>query len=314
VRPVLRPGTALLRRDRAHLQLGIEPGRAVVVRDSPTVRALLTRLDGVRAQERVLAECLDPPAAAEALAALVGAGVVVDADEVRAAAVPSEFTHLLTRTDAGAAGVRLLARRVATVGLVANAPRADDLLVAAGALLAGSGIGRLVAEPHVAARIPSVGGWRHALPSPQARPDVTLVAGSPVTSAGTRALRADRIDHLVVSQVDGVATVGPFVRPGVTACVGCVDQARTARDPSWSALTHQLGAASATVPAPDLPGPRSRVLEAAASTWAVRDLLAHVEGDRVLCYGASLRFADDLVDHVVHRWERHPGCECRLPA
>ncbi len=314
MRPVLRPGTALLRRDRAHLQLGIEPGRAVVVRDSPTVRALLTRLDGVRAQERVLAECLDPPAAAEALAALVGAGVVVDADEVRAAAVPSEFTHLLTRTDAGAAGVRLLARRVATVGLVANAPRADDLLVAAGALLAGSGIGRLVAEPHVAARIPSVGGWRHALPSPQARPDVTLVAGSPVTSAGTRALRADRIDHLVVSQVDGVATVGPFVRPGVTACVGCVDQARTARDPSWSALTHQLGAASATVPAPDLPGPRSRVLEAAASTWAVRDLLAHVEGDRVLCYGASLRFADDLVDHVVHRWERHPGCECRLPA
>lgn len=314
MRPVLRPGTALLRRDRARLQLGVEPGRAVVVRDSPTVRGLLSRLDGVRARESLLAEAVDPPAAAEALAALVGAGVVVDADEVRAAAVPAEFTHLLTRTDAGGASDRLRARRAATVGLVATAPRADDLLVAAGTLLAGSGIGRLVAEPHVAARIPRVGGWRHALPSPQARPDVTLVAGSPVTSADTRALRADRIDHLVVSQVDGLVAVGPFVRPGVTACVGCVDQARAARDPSWPALTHQLGPATATVPAPDLPDPRSRVLEAAAATWAGRDLLAYVEGDRVLCYGASLRFADDLVDHVVHRWELHPGCECSLPA
>ena len=314
MRPVLRPGAALLRRDRAHLQLGVEPGRAVVVRDSPTVRGLLARLDGVRAQERVLAESLDPPAAAEALAALVGAGVVVDADEVRAAVVPAEFTHLLTRTNAGVAADRLRARRAATVCLVATAPHGDDLLVAAGGLLAGSGIGRLVAEPHVAARIPAGTGWRHALPSPQVRADVALVAGSPVTSAGTRTLRADRIDHLVVSQVDGVAAVGPFVRPGVTACVGCVDQARAARDPSWSALTHQLGQAAVTAPAPDLPGPRSRVLEAAASTWAVRDLLAYVEGDRVLCYGASLRFADDLVDHVVHRWERHPRCDCRQTA
>ena len=314
MRPVLRPGAALLRRDLTHLQLGVEPGRAVVVRDSPTVQALLRRLDGVSGQESVLESCTDPRAAAETLAALVGAGVVVDADDIRAAAVPAEFTHLLTRTDASSAGDRLQARRAATVALVATAPYVDDLLAGAGSLLVGSGVGRLVTEPHVAARIPAAGGWRHALPCPDVRPNVALVAGAPVTRADMHAVLGDRIDHLVVSLVDGVATVGPFVRPGATACLGCVDRARATRDPAWRALTHQLGAATAAVPRPDLPAPRSRLLEAAAATWAARDVLAHVEGDPVLCDGASLRFGDDLVDHVVHRWERHPECECSGPA
>jgi hypothetical protein len=163
----------------------------------------------------------------------------------------------------------------------------------------------------VAEGIPT-GDWRHTLPAPDVQTDVVLVAGTPVASPDARSLVAAGVPHLAVSLVDGIAIIGPFVRPGRTACLGCVDRTRVARDPAWPALVQQLGP---DLPAPavhDLPAPRSRVLQSAAATWAVRDLLAHLAGDRVLCYGSSLRFADDLVEQVVHRWELHPGCECCL--
>ena len=95
----------------------------------------------------------------------------------------------------------------------------------------------------------------------------------------------------------------------------CVDRAVAARDPAWLALVDQLRPLpSRPRPAYDLPRPRSRVLESAVATWAAREVLAHLAGDPVLTYGASLRLADDLVDQVVHRWPVDPGCGCCLLA
>jgi len=205
-------------------------------------------------------------------------------------------------------------RARAGVGLESVAAVAPELLAAVGELLTGSGVGRLVAPDVVAEAVPR-GTWRHALPPGTPRPDLVVVVGSPVTGPDAEHLVVAGIPHLALSVVDTVGVVGPFVRPGASACVGCVDRAVAARDPAWPALVDQLRPLpSRPRPAYDLPRPRSRVLESAVATWAAREVLAHLAGDPVLTYGASLRLADDLVDQVVHRWPVDPGCGCCLLA
>lgn len=311
MRPVLRPGATLLRRDATHLQLGTVPGRAVVVPDSPAVRSVLSRLDGVRPRERVLRACPDRAAAASALDALVEAGMVIDADEVRGAAVPAELGHLLARGDPGRARGRLRARVRAGVGLVPARGSSYELLGTVGELLAAAGVGRLVAPDEVAEQV-APGPWRHQLPPGRPRPDAVVVAGAPVTGPDTEYLVLAGIPHLAVSLADGVGVVGPFVRPGQTACVGCVDRAVAARDPAWPALVEQLRPSRIRAADGGLPPPRSRLLECSLASWAVRDVLAHLGDEPVITAGASLRLGDDLVDQVVHHWQLDPGCGCCL--
>ncbi len=86
LRPVVRPGSPLLRRDAAHLQIGTTPG--VVVPDRPGLLALLRLLDGVRDLDRLrhLARTEVPELevdAADALRPLIAAGAVVDAAGLR---------------------------------------------------------------------------------------------------------------------------------------------------------------------------------------------------------------------------------------
>jgi hypothetical protein len=54
-----------------------------------------------------------------------------------------------------------------------------------------------------------------------------------------RWLRRD-IVHVPVVIGEESATIGPRVEPGATACLACVEQARTATDPSWPAIEAQL--------------------------------------------------------------------------
>jgi bacteriocin biosynthesis cyclodehydratase domain-containing protein len=86
LRPVVRPGSPLLRRDAAHLQIGTTPG--VVVPDRPGLLAFLRLLDGVRDLDRLrrvaraeVPELDDDPA--DVLRPLMAAGAVVDASSLR---------------------------------------------------------------------------------------------------------------------------------------------------------------------------------------------------------------------------------------
>jgi len=119
------------------------------------------------------------------------------------------------------------------------------------------------------------------------------------------------IPHLPVAVVDGTAVLGPFVLPGRTGCLRCVDSARAARDPSWPTLVAQLPAAAPTPPH-GVPAPCSPVLESALAAWCAREVLAHLSHAHVVTYGASLRFDDDLVEQVRHTWPLHPDCGCAL--
>ena len=85
LRPTIRPGAPLLRRDATHLQVGTSPG--VVIDDRPGLRDFLHLLDGIRDvdQLRRLARSEAPDLeadVADVLRPLLACGAVVDAREL----------------------------------------------------------------------------------------------------------------------------------------------------------------------------------------------------------------------------------------
>ena len=119
----------------------------------------------------------------------------------------------------------------------------------------------------------------------------------------------DRTDHVVVRLVDGGAVLGPFVVPGVTACLRCIDAHLSVEDPDHLAVTTRYARATARPRAdgtPDL----EPVLVSLALTWVLRDALAHLAGrepstwSRTLFLGAQPRLRSE------QEWPRHPRCGC----
>ncbi len=82
MRPTLRPGLHILRRDLRTLQIGLEWPGIAVLQDSESVRAVLDAVDGFRDLKGVVlaatAEGIEADRAEQALQVLVEAGVLVD--------------------------------------------------------------------------------------------------------------------------------------------------------------------------------------------------------------------------------------------
>ncbi len=72
-----------------------------------------------------------------------------------------------------------------------------------------------------------------------ADPDLWVLVGRPAFAEVPDLMRRGTA-HLVVDVRAGSTLVGPFVRPGVTACSECLDRYRTDRDPSWPTVIAQL--------------------------------------------------------------------------
>ena len=97
-------------------------------------------------------------------------------------------------------------------------------------------------------------------------PDRDLL--DPLVRAGTH--------HLVVRLVDGGAVLGPFVSPGVTACLRCTDAHRTVEDPDHVPVTARYVRASRRTRRDGVPDVADPALALAALAWAVRDVAAHL--------------------------------------
>jgi hypothetical protein len=288
MRPVLRPGSPLLRRDAEHLQLGTEPGHALVLNADGPLARMLCSLDGVRTDD-------DPDFDTATVRALCAAGVVVDADAWRGeAGLEREAVHLLSRgVDAAAARRQLARRRDAEVRIVDG----DDLAASLAGLLEASGVGTV-----------STGGP----PRPGIDLAILVADGEAARELGDECLRSD-VPHLVAAVRDGCGIVGPLVIPGRTACLRCVDTERATVDAAWPAVLAQLGR--------PLSGPSSSpfraasaVLDAAVSVLVVRDVLAQLAGEPALSHNATVRIGPDLADLRRQRWPLQPDCGCTLLA
>ena len=150
---------------------------------------------------------------------------------------------------------------------------------------------------------------RRAGPVSRRRPDLAVLTdGYPPELPG--ALVAGAVAHLTAAASEAIGVVGPLVIPGRTACLSCVDLARSDRDPAWPLILAQASG-RASQPA------CAAVLAAAVAAQATAQALAYLDqatpGPVVI--NGTLELV--LPDWQWRRrsWAPHPQCRCsRRPA
>ncbi|HET6151332.1 MAG TPA: TOMM precursor leader peptide-binding protein [Marmoricola sp.] len=271
-RPVLAPGLAIVQRAPGELQIGLTAAHRLRIADSPAVRRTLALLDrgeaagGDAPTRRVLARLAPVLRDGDALA-----HPQIPAAEV--AAVMLRFPH--------SAAARLQARQAARVQVL------GDLVVDPRPLFDLCGLGVYVAQ-------------RRAVPSV-----VLLLVRGEADRAEADALVRSGTPHLLVRAVESEILLGPFVVPGVTACLRCTDLHRGDED-----QTDPAAFASRSTRHDGVPDPVDAALAAMAIAWAVRDLVRFTEGDRPDCWSAVLTLTDAMDSLQPVRWPRHPRCGC----
>ena len=154
-------------------------------------------------------------------------------------------------------------------------------------------------ERHVA-RACSAAGLRRG-----ASATVRLVAtvGEPRRSVSDALVRDDAV-HVWLAVLPGLVRIGPFVEPGRTACLRCLDAHLGDRDPRRATVLHQLEELSAA-PAVD-PDP---CLVEIGLAWVARDVVRRLDGRPPALRSATVTVTEDL--EVTRRdWLRHPHCGC----
>jgi bacteriocin biosynthesis cyclodehydratase domain-containing protein len=316
VRPALRAGLLPLWRDRDTIQIGVDPRRAVALAGVQAATAMIGLLDGSRDRAQVVCAAsqlgVPVPLAERMLELLAAAGVLIDFPAALLRAVPAELRALLLPELAAASlagldpdgGARVLSRRALAVVQVCGSGRIPaavaDLLTESGAAVA--------VTPMPADLTPSAPpeGTRAQGPAP-----VLVIlcgshpAGHPLAAPADR-LRRDNVAHLAVSAAEAIGTIGPLVRPTVSACLRCVDLARAERDPAWPLIRAQLAGRQ-----PDPPACNA-VLAAAVAAQAAAQALQFI--DRPDVPGPAENATLELVQPD-WRWRRrpwpaHPACSC----
>ena len=347
-RPQLKPALRRIWRDASTLQLGVDPGYAVVISglDQRCAR-LVDALDGTRERSDVVAAArrlgVDPTRAHELLGLLERSGVLDDASaDRRALAALSQGDRDRLAPDLAAAslvhgtedgGVAVLTRRRNAVVAVRGAGRVGAAVTT---LLAAAGVGTLVVEDSgiaAASDVTPAGpgstdvgasredaairaarrvspGLRRALPRGRRDPD--LVVLSPDRS-GLGDL-PDRlvgrgVVHLFAQVRDVTGVVGPLVLPGRSSCARCHDLHRADRDPAWPSVAAQLtDTARQRATACDV------VLATAVAAQAAAQVLAYLDGDPAPpAVDGTIELAQ--ADGRVRRrgWTIHPLCGCGWP-
>ena len=287
MRPILRPGTHVLSRGAGELQVGLDPRTALVLPDSPPVRDALrliavsadvtdhrygATLDVLAAHDLLLDErALVPPPGRDGLAAPTVAALARTAGP-RAPDVRRARDRWRTETR--------------TFGHPAGSGVRRDLV----ALLETAGL-----HAHRGRSAPDCGVLVGV-----GEPDRELVDAW--TRAGT--------PYLLVRLTEGRAVVGPFVVPGTTACLRCLDAHHTDVDPAWPLLVRQYAAACSHDRDDGAPEPLDPLLAAIAVGWAARDLAAYVDGHRPSTWSSTLTLHAGVDGLESQAWLRHPGCSC----
>lgn len=289
IRPALRPGAILLRRDATHLQIGTSPG--IVLRDQPGLFPVLRLLDGIRDVSRLvdLADRHLPEFHGD-LAAIVrelmAAGVVFDARTWDFAGAPGLAREARWASLTGTPTTPLGRRSGFRIRLVADRPT-REIARTVGQILARAGVD----------------------PRPSGDPDllVMLSNGEPSRQRFHAAMESG-VDHLRVVLEEDRVRIGPLVRPGFTPCINCHDLHRGDWDNAWPALMTQFGATAATPPALC-----ATTLHIAAATVAA-EILADCDEAPGETAGQCLIIGPGFDERRSWPVSFHPDCACTLLA
>jgi len=282
-RPVLAPGLRVLRRSRGELQIGLGPDRRLRLADTEPVRRTLGHL--------VRGEAVpDDDTGREVLDAL--APVLVDAAGLLSPEVAAGDAAAAALSDPAGFQDRLAARRRARIALSGTLGPADP-----GPLLAAAGI-------HVVDRDPEA----DTCPPVGVTAALVLRVGE-VDRAVLDPLVRDRTPHLVVRLLEGSALVGPFVDPGRTACLRCLDAHASLGDPDAATMAARHAAARDDR-RDGVAEPVDTALATLAVAWAVRDLVTHAEDGRPSTWSTTVRLSAGLASLTQTEWLRHPACGC----
>ncbi len=307
------PSTVRLAPHRSVLDLGpdvrvvgLDPDTALVVDGlPPPLCALIDRLGVRMVTGELLAEAAAHGVAPETTAAVLGrlaeAGALVDAASLeRAARARADGVAVVSGRGPLAVGVvaGLLHAGIGTVHTdTGGAVRLGDL--GTGYTDAERGTPRAAATQAAVRRLLPWTGTR----SPPARTvaDLVVLADEVPDPVRIAALRAERVPHLAARLRDGVGVVGPLVLPGRSACLDCLDLARSALDPTWPAVAARLsGHAGAADPA----------CATATVGLTVAQAVAALEGGRPPTLDATLELDVGAGTLVRRLWAPHPDCPC----
>lgn len=289
-------------RDRDTIQVGVDPRRAVALSGAGAAAALIGLLDGSRDRAQVRAAAADhgiPAAVTErVLAVLAASGVLVDFPAALLRELPAELRTSLLGELAGTS----LARLDSDGGAQTLARRAAAVVQVSGTGTIAVGITDVLTASGVAAQT------RPLTPADLAAgPSATLVVLAGRHPAGTAdELRRRRMPHLSVAASEAIGIVGPLVRPGITACLRCLDLTRAARDPAWPLILAQLDSRQAGPAACD--AVLSHAVEAQAAAQALQFI------DVPTATGPAENATLELVQPGWHwrrrSWPAHPACTC----
>ncbi len=282
-RPRLLPGAGVYRRDDQHLQVGLGAPRRVVLEDHPEVRALLRALESPDPRADVPQR--DLARGARALTALAAAGLLVDAGRPRRPAWPprgpaaGSTTPAWRRPSARPPSTplrRLRVRGEARVQVLA----APGLHAEVVSLLRDCGIGLCATGPGR--------GRAHEDPT------LVLVVGPEPDRELVDELVREQVPHLLVTAQLESYVLGPFVVPGRTACLRCLDAHAGDRDPRRAVVLAQHAHRAGPAPGALAPEPSDPALRHLAVAWAVRDVVRHLDGERPSTWSATIGLGPDL--------------------
>ena len=309
---LLTPGTHVLRRSRSRVQVGLGPGRVVRL-DVPSAGSGDWDPSERRAWEAVPAPVLarlvadrlaagDDRALREALPAQRGDQREDQREDQRDLAAWQRHTlSALFREDPARMASAVEQRRRAEVTVT---PFGHPVAARMAADLAE--LCRRTGLPLSADHSP--GPAKKGAPAP--RPVVVVVgAGEPRRELLDPLVR-DGVPHLLVRMVEGEAVLGPFVDPGSTACLRCLDAHRTRADPAWPLLVEQYARATAQDRPDGVPEPVDAALAALALAWAARDLATLAGGGRPVTHSTTVRISPALEALETRTWPPHSSCGC----
>jgi len=278
----------VLRRDLHTVQLGLDWPGVAVLPDSPALQAVLDTIDGIRDVPAVVLTAarssgVDLADAEAALDTLIEAGAVVD-----------QAHHLR--------GSLSEAAWAATWLLVGPHGRAADVVAArTGRAVDVRGSGQVA--DGVRGLLPRAG-----LMHDPGHAELVVMAcdQEPPRSLSDRVM-ADGRPHLWVVVRELVGVLGPFVQPGTTPCLRCVDRARAHHDPAWPTLVESASIPRGHVHACD------PLLATLVATWATLEISLWACDLQPQTWGRTIEIPLGVGNITLARSDADPGCGCGWP-